>query len=46
MLKIRKHEIELKSYSKFIKDIIGSINPEFVLQLGNINIVYKFFYAC
>jgi hypothetical protein len=29
--KVRKHEIELKSYSKFVKDIIGFVDPEFVL---------------
>jgi hypothetical protein len=29
--KIRKHETELKSYSKFVKDIISSMDPEFVL---------------
>jgi hypothetical protein len=44
--KIYKHEIELKSYNKFVKDIIGSIDPEFILQLGNTNIVYKFLCAC
>jgi hypothetical protein len=46
MSKIRKHEIELKSYNKFIKDIIGFIDPEFVLQLGNTDITYEFFYTC
>jgi hypothetical protein len=44
--KVRKHEIELKSYNKFVKDIIGSIDPEFVLQLGNTNIAYEFLYIC
>jgi hypothetical protein len=44
--KVHKYEIELKSYSKFIKDIISSIDPEFVLQLGNIDTVYEFLYAC
>jgi hypothetical protein len=43
--KIRKHETELKSYNEFIKDIISFIDPEFVLQLGNINTTYKFLYA-
>jgi hypothetical protein len=28
--KIRKYKVELKSYSKFVKDIIGSVDPEFV----------------
>jgi hypothetical protein len=46
ILKVRKYEIELKSYNKFIKDIISSIDPEFVLQLGNTNTIYKFFYTC
>jgi hypothetical protein len=31
VLKIRKHKVKLKSYSKFIKDIISSVDPEFVL---------------
>jgi hypothetical protein len=44
--KVRKHEIELKSYNKFVKDIIGSIDPEFVLQLNNANITYEFLYTC
>jgi hypothetical protein len=44
--KVRKYEIELKSYNKFIKDIIGSVDPEFVLQLGNTDTVYEFFCAC
>jgi hypothetical protein len=44
--KVRKHEIELKSHSKFIKDIIGSIDPEFVLQLSDADTVYEFLYAC
>jgi hypothetical protein len=43
--KVYKHEIELKSYNKFIKDIIGFIDPEFVLQLDNTNIIYEFLYA-
>jgi hypothetical protein len=46
ILKIRKHEIELKSYNKFVKDIISFMDPEFVLQLSNIDITYKFLYAC
>jgi hypothetical protein len=44
--KVRKHKTELKSYNKFIKDIIGFIDPEFVLQLGDIDITYEFLYAC
>jgi hypothetical protein len=44
--KVHKHEIELKSYNKFIKDIISSIDPEFVLQLGDTDTVYEFLYAC
>jgi hypothetical protein len=44
--KVRKHEIELKSYGKFVKDIIGSIDPEFVLQLGDADIIYEFLCAC
>jgi hypothetical protein len=44
--KIHKHKIELKSYNKFIKDIISSMDPEFVLQLGNIDTVYEFLCAC
>jgi hypothetical protein len=43
--KIRKYEIELKSYNEFVKDIISSIDPEFVLQLGNADTVYEFLYA-
>jgi hypothetical protein len=31
MSKVHKHEIELKSYNEFIKDIISSMDPEFVL---------------
>jgi hypothetical protein len=46
MLKIHKHEIELKSYNKFVKDIISFVDPEFVLQLNNIDTAYKFLYAC
>jgi hypothetical protein len=44
--KVRKHEIKLKSYNKFVKDIIGFIDPEFVLQLGDTDIAYEFFCAC
>jgi hypothetical protein len=44
--KIHKYEIELKSYNKFIKDIISFVDPEFVLQLGNADIAYEFLYAC
>jgi hypothetical protein len=44
--KIRKYKAELKSYSKFVKDIINSIDPEFVLQLNDTDIVYEFLYAC
>jgi hypothetical protein len=44
--KVRKYETELKSYSKFIKDIISFIDPEFVLQLGNTDIIYEFLCAC
>jgi hypothetical protein len=29
--KVCKHEIKLKSYSKFVKDIISFMDPEFVL---------------
>jgi hypothetical protein len=43
--KIRKHKTKLKSHSKFVKDIIGSIDPEFVLQLGDTDITYKFLYT-
>jgi hypothetical protein len=46
ILKVRKHKAELKSYSKFVKDIISSMDPEFVLQLGNANIIYEFLCAC
>jgi hypothetical protein len=45
VLKVRKYKIELKSYNKFIKDIISSVDPEFVLQLGNTNTTYEFLYA-
>jgi hypothetical protein len=44
--KIRKYKIKLKSYNKFVKDIIGSINPEFVLQLDDTDIIYEFLCAC
>jgi hypothetical protein len=44
--KIRKYKIKLKSYNKFVKDIISSIDPEFVLQLGNANIAYEFLCIC
>jgi hypothetical protein len=44
--KIRKHEIKLKSYNKFVKDIIGFVNPEFVLQLGDADTAYEFLCAC
>jgi hypothetical protein len=40
--KVRKHETKLKSYSEFVKDIIGFMDPEFVLQLGDTNITYEF----
>jgi hypothetical protein len=30
-LKVRKHEVELKAHGEFVKDIIGSLDPEFVL---------------
>jgi hypothetical protein len=46
MSKIHKYKIELKSYNKFIKDIIGFMDPEFVLQLGDTNTVYEFLYTC
>jgi UDP-N-acetylglucosamine 2-epimerase len=46
VLKIHKHETELKSYNKFVKDIISSIDPEFVLQLGDTDTAYEFFCAC
>jgi hypothetical protein len=44
--KVRKHEIELKSYDEFVKNIINSMDPEFVLQLGDADTVYKFFCTC
>jgi hypothetical protein len=44
--KIHKYKTELKSYDKFIKDIISFIDPEFVLQLDNIDITYEFLCAC
>jgi hypothetical protein len=44
--KIHKHKVELKSYSEFVKDIIGSMDPEFVLQLDNTDTAYEFLYAC
>jgi hypothetical protein len=46
VLKVHKHKTKLKSHNKFIKDIISFIDPEFVLQLGDIDIVYKFLCAC
>jgi hypothetical protein len=46
VLKVRKYEIKLKSYGKFVKDIIGSVDPEFVLQLGNADTAYELLYAC
>jgi hypothetical protein len=46
VLKVRKYETELKSYDKFVKDIIGSVDPEFVLQLGDTDTVYEFLCAC
>jgi hypothetical protein len=46
MSKIHKHEVELKSYNKFVKDIIGFMDPEFVLQLDDTNTAYKLLYAC
>jgi hypothetical protein len=46
VLKVYKHEIELKSYSKFVKDIISFMDPEFVLQLGNTDTTYELLYAC
>jgi hypothetical protein len=46
MLKVRKYKIELKSYSKFVKDIISFIDPEFVLQLGNTDTAYEFLCTC
>jgi hypothetical protein len=45
VLKIYKHEIKLKSHSKFVKDIIGFIDPEFVLQLDNTDTAYELLYA-
>jgi hypothetical protein len=44
--KVRKHKIELKSYSKFVKDIISSIDPEFILQLNDANTIYELLCAC
>jgi hypothetical protein len=44
--KVRKHKTELKSYSKFVKDIIGFVDPEFVLQLGDTDTVYELLCAC
>jgi hypothetical protein len=44
--KIYKYETKLKSYDKFVKDIIGFIDPEFVLQLGNTDTTYEFLCAC
>jgi hypothetical protein len=44
--KVRKHETELKSYNEFVKDIIGSIDPEFVLQLGDADTAYELLCAC
>jgi hypothetical protein len=46
VLKIHKHKTELKSYSKFVKDIIGSMDPEFILQLGDADTAYELLYAC
>jgi hypothetical protein len=46
VLKIRKYEAELKSYSEFVKDIIGFVDPEFVLQLGDADTIYEFLCAC
>jgi hypothetical protein len=43
--KVYKYKTELKSYNKFIKDIIGFVDPEFILQLGNADIVYEFLCA-
>jgi hypothetical protein len=43
--KIRKHKTELKSHSEFIKDIIGFVDPEFVLQLGDADTAYEFLYT-
>jgi hypothetical protein len=44
--KVRKHEIKLKSYNKFVKDIISFVDPEFVLQLGDTDTIYEFLYTC
>jgi hypothetical protein len=44
--KVRKHEVELKSHDKFIKDIISSMDPEFVLQLGDADTAYELLCAC
>jgi hypothetical protein len=44
--KVHKHKTELKSYSKFVKDIISSMDPEFVLQLGDADTIYEFLCAC
>jgi hypothetical protein len=44
--KVHKHETELKSYGEFVKDIIGSMDPEFVLQLGDADTAYEFLCAC
>jgi hypothetical protein len=44
--KIRKHETELKSHNEFVKDIIGFIDPEFVLQLGDTDTAYELLCAC
>jgi hypothetical protein len=46
MLKVRKHKTKLKSYNKFVKDIISFVDPEFVLQLGDTDIIYEFLCAC
>jgi hypothetical protein len=44
--KVHKHKTKLKSYGKFVKDIISSIDPEFVLQLGDADTIYEFLCAC
>jgi hypothetical protein len=44
--KVRKYKTELKSHSKFVKDIISSIDPEFVLQLGDADTAYELLCAC
>jgi hypothetical protein len=44
--KIHKYETELKSYSKFVKDIISFVDPEFVLQLGDTDTAYELLCAC